>query len=153
MFDDIIGQRPLFTRPLRPWARGRCWVLMFIFCRAAKNEPKKRAKGPTALWKPVASRFRWKATLSKARLESFVERRFRDYGFKKAAVTLGGTDALKKGKNPYSPKLGINPFAQPSWRRCRTRRGVLPSKIFERRLGKRSFPSKARTVAPLCGAG
>jgi hypothetical protein len=35
-------------------ARVRCAVLVFILCRAAKNEPRKRAKGPNALWKPAA---------------------------------------------------------------------------------------------------
>jgi hypothetical protein len=26
-------------------ARGRCWVVVFILCRSAKNEPRKRGKG------------------------------------------------------------------------------------------------------------
>jgi hypothetical protein len=41
-------------------ARG--WLFMFILCRAAKNEPRKRAKGPNALWKPATRKRRFVVT-------------------------------------------------------------------------------------------
>ena len=40
-------------------SRVRCAALMFILCRAAKNEPRKRAKG-CRLWKLLPCRSSWR---------------------------------------------------------------------------------------------
>ena len=42
------------------FVRVRCAALMFILCHAAKNEPRKRAKG-CRLWKPLPCRATWRA--------------------------------------------------------------------------------------------
>ena len=42
----------------RPASRARCAALMFIFCHATKNEPRKRAKG-CRLWKPLPCHTTW----------------------------------------------------------------------------------------------
>ena len=42
---------------------------------------------------------------------------------------------MKEGKRLCIPKCGIDPFAQPSWRRCRTRRGIGRAKPLSAALG------------------